>query len=68
MFTNAKENISLVDCPTTAEGREEMRNTLYREAVGAMLWASTVARPHIADAVRCVTRSHENPGQAHWGR
>lgn len=42
-----------------------MRNILYREAVVALLWASTITRPDIADAFRSVERCCENPGQAH---
>lgn len=43
-----------------------MRSKPYREGVGALIWASTTARPDIADTVRSVARYCEAPGRAHW--
>lgn len=43
-----------------------MRNIPYREAVGALLRASTITGPDMADAVRSVGRYCEKSGQEHW--
>lgn len=41
-------------------------NILYREAVGALMWASTMTRPDIANAFRNVARYRENSWGQHW--
>lgn len=43
-----------------------MMNILYREAVGALMWASTMTRPDIANAFRNVARYRENSWGQHW--
>jgi len=43
-----------------------MRDVPYREAVGALNWATLATRPDIAFAVATVARFAVNPGPAHW--
>lgn len=44
---------------------EKMQEILHREAVGALVWASTMARPDITNAGRTVAKVCWNPGPAH---
>ena len=57
--------LSEADEPRNSEKKEEMRKFPYREAVGALMWTATMARPDIACAVRAVARFCETPGPAH---
>ena len=57
--------LSKADEPRNPEEKEEMRKFPYREAVGALMWTSTMTRPDIACAVRTVARFCENLGPAH---
>ena len=57
--------LSKADEPRNPEEKEEMRKFPYREAVGALMWTATMARPDIACAVRAVARFCENSGPAH---
>ena len=38
----------------------------YMEAVGILMWLSTMTRPDISDAVRVVVRHSHNPTDRHW--
>ena len=38
----------------------------YREAVGSLMWLSTMTRPDISNAVRAVARHSHNPTERHW--
>ena len=38
----------------------------YREAVGSLMWLSTMTRPDISNAVRAVARHCHNPTESHW--
>ena len=38
----------------------------YREAVGSLMWLSTMTRPGISNAVRAVARHSHNPTDRHW--
>ena len=38
----------------------------YREAVGSLMWLSTMTRPDISNAVRTVARHSHNPTDRHW--
>ena len=57
--------LSKADEPRNPEEKEELRKFPYREAVGALMWTTTMTRPDIACAVRAVARFFENPGPAH---
>ena len=37
----------------------------YREAVGSLMWLSTMTRPDISNAVRAVARHSHNPTDRH---
>jgi hypothetical protein len=52
--------------PANAAEHAIMRDKPYREAVGALNWASMATRPDIAFAVGTVARFAANPGIAHW--
>jgi hypothetical protein len=52
--------------PRTVEEYEQMKNVPYREAVGALLYCSTMTRPDIANAVRIAARYCDKPGPGHW--
>ena len=52
--------------PKTLEEKEEMTKIPPREAVGALMWTSTMTRPDISSAVRTVAKFYENPGMVHW--
>jgi hypothetical protein len=52
--------------PTTAAEHAIMCNKPYREAVGALNWATLATHPDIAFAVSTVARFAANPGIAHW--
>ena len=43
-----------------------MRNILYREAVGSLMYVVIATRPDIAYAVSYLARFMSNPGCAHW--
>ena len=57
--------LSKVDEPRNPEEKEKIRKLPYREALGALMWTTTMTRPDIACAVRAVARFCENPGPAH---
>jgi Reverse transcriptase (RNA-dependent DNA polymerase) len=58
--------LSLHDCPVSDEGKKEMEDVPYMEAVGSLLYASIGTRPDIAHAVNVVSKFSKNPGQVHW--
>ncbi|KAK4694238.1 putative transposase, partial [Phenoliferia sp. Uapishka_3] len=57
--------VSLV-AATPAERAQIGENSLYSEAVGALLWLSLSTRPDIAFAVSLVARFTAAPGTPHW--
>ena len=57
--------LSKADEPRNPEEIKKMRKFPYREAVGALMWMATMARPDIACAVRAVARFCKNLGPAH---
>ena len=40
--------------------------TLYREAVGALVWAATMTRPDVAYAAHQLGKFNDNPRPVHW--
>ena len=54
-------SVSKADEPRTPDEAEKMKSFPYREAVGALMWLTTMTRPDIACAVRAVARFCENP-------
>ncbi|KAK4700243.1 hypothetical protein P7C70_g6005, partial [Phenoliferia sp. Uapishka_3] len=57
--------VSLV-AATPAERAAIGKNSLYSEAVGALLWLSLSTRPDIAFSVSLVARFTAAPGSSHW--
>ena len=43
-----------------------MKNVLYREAVGSLMYAAMGTRPDIAFATSTVAQFCDNPGWVHW--
>ena len=58
--------LSKDDAPQTQTETEEMRVTLYRETVGALMWAATMPRPDGAYAAHQLEKFNDNLGPAHW--
>ena len=48
------------------EEGELKRDWPYREAVGSLMWLSSMMRPDISNAVRAVARHYHNPTDRHW--
>ena len=48
------------------EEGEPKEDLPYREAVGSLMWLSTMTRPDISNAVRAVARHSHNPTDGHW--
>ena len=61
-----KVRLSKSMCPTNPQGRLEMENIPYREAVGSLLWIANGTRPDVAYVVSQVARYMSNPGMEHW--
>ena len=58
--------LSKADGPQTDAEISEMRDTPYREAVGALIWIATMTRPDLSFVAPNVTKFGDNPGLAHW--
>ena len=58
--------LSVADCPTSDEEKENMFKFPYRQAVGSLIWLASGTRPDIAYAVSQVARFNANPGIVHW--
>jgi hypothetical protein len=58
--------LSSDQAPASAAECAMMRDVPYREAVGALNWATLVMQPDIAFAVATVACFASNPGPAHW--
>ena len=54
------------DAPQTEVETEEMRVIPSWEAVGALVWAGTMARPDVAYAAHRLRKLNDNSGPAHW--
>ena len=54
------------DCPMSTEGKQDMKNVPYREAIGALNWLAVGSRPDIAFVVGQLAQFLENPGRVHW--
>ena len=64
MGTNVR--LSTDQCPKTTEEIAAMRNILYRQAVGSLMYTSLGTRPDITFAVTRLSKYLQNPGPAHW--
>eukprot|EP00271_Cylindrocystis_brebissonii_P023651 TRINITY_DN990_c0_g3_i1.p2 TRINITY_DN990_c0_g3~~TRINITY_DN990_c0_g3_i1.p2 ORF type:complete len:166 (-),score=14.69 TRINITY_DN990_c0_g3_i1:418-915(-) len=60
------ERLTVLDCPTTVEGKAEMAKYLYRPLIGSLMYMVTATRPDLAAAVGKLARFMSNPGMKHW--
>jgi hypothetical protein len=58
--------LSTDQCPHTPDELVVMRNKPFRQALGALMYASVATRPDITFAVSQLARYSANPGMAHW--
>jgi hypothetical protein len=63
---DAQVRLTLEQVPADAAEFAVMRDVPYREAVGALNWASLATQPDIAFAVSTVARFSANPRMVHW--
>ena len=54
------------NCPTNAQDIDEMKNILYREAFGLLMWLQVATRPDLLFAVNILSRFAHNPRKSHW--
>ena len=59
-------NLTKSQSPANDSDTEDMRNILYQEAVGSLMYAVIATQPDIAYAVSYLARFMSNPGSAHW--
>ena len=59
-------NLSCSECPTSKEGKEEMKTVPYAAAVGSLMYVMVCTRLDIAHALGVVSRFMSNPGKEHW--
>ncbi len=53
-------------CATLEIRQKEMKNKPYREALGALMYASVGTRPDITYTVSTLAKFSQNPGPTHW--
>ena len=58
--------LSALLSPQTENGRKQMAQIPYANAVGALMYAMVCTRPDISHAVSMVSRYMHNPGKEHW--
>ncbi|PSR82395.1 hypothetical protein PHLCEN_2v6076, partial [Hermanssonia centrifuga] len=58
--------LSKEQCATLERQQEEMKNKPYREALGALMYASVGTRPDITYTVSTLAKFSQNPGPTHW--
>jgi hypothetical protein len=59
-------SLSREHCARTVEDFAFMKNKPFREALGALMYASVVSRPNITYAVGQLARYQDSPGPTHW--
>ncbi|TFY78270.1 hypothetical protein EWM64_g5745 [Hericium alpestre] len=52
--------------PSTPQQYDDMRNILYREAIGSLMYAAIGTRPDVSYAVTALSQFMQNPGHPHW--
>ncbi|THG94602.1 hypothetical protein EW026_g6901 [Hermanssonia centrifuga] len=58
--------LSKEQCAISERQKEEMKDKPYREALGALMYASVGTRPDITYAVSTLAKFSQNPGPTHW--
>lgn len=66
LFAAGGKDISKMNEPQTGAETDEMRQALYREAVGASIWMTTMARLDLSHVAHQLAKFSENPGSVHW--
>jgi hypothetical protein len=74
-LTNAKRVSTPMDpgaqfskdqCPSTPTQQMRMRGIPFAEAIGSVLWPTTVSRPDAAEPTNVLAQFVQNPGMVHW--
>ena len=60
------DKLSTEDCPKTQKDMDEMKDVLYQEAIGCLIYLSQSTRPDICFAVNKLSCFNSNPGKRHW--
>ena len=58
--------LSIDDCPRTPEEIDEIKDILYQEALGSLMWLQVATRPDLSYAVNILSCFAHNPGKPHW--
>jgi len=58
--------LSAEDCPSTPDEVDEMKNTLFYEALGSLMWLQVAIRPDLVYSVNKLAHFTHNPGKTHW--
>lgn len=58
--------LSHEDEATSKEEKDEMKQTLYRELVGSLVYLANTTRPDLSFAANALSRFNANPGRLHW--
>ena len=58
--------LSKTQSPSKLEDIAKMKNVLYREAVGLLMYVAMGTCPDIVFATLTVAQYSDNPGWAHW--
>jgi len=58
--------LSIDNCPTTSQETSEMAKTLYRKALGSLMWLQVATCPDLTYAVNILSQFSHNPGRSHW--
>jgi len=66
LLMDVQSRLTSKQSPNTLAEFAAMRNIPYREAVGALNWATLATHPDISFAVSTVACFSTNPGPAHW--
>ncbi|TFY76440.1 hypothetical protein EWM64_g7573 [Hericium alpestre] len=58
--------LSNAQSPSTPQQFEDMRNVLYREAIGSLMYATLGTHPDVAYSVTTFSQFMQNLGRIHW--
>ena len=58
-------HLTLMDCPNKS-GKISIDSTVYRAAVGGLLYVARMTRPELMYAITAASRYCQDPGKPHW--
>jgi len=58
--------LSIKDSPETQDEADEMKEILYREALGLLMWLQVATRLDLSYTVNLLSHFAHNPRQVHW--